>query len=174
MRVSLTSSCRYFPFRTPPITPYYCYSPQAAWALRSCYAPRKSWEYSSPCKRAVKYPFFDSFSNPSFTPQSAMTSFMSKRQQARNERALQDLIWNVPGNDRCADCGAKNPGAATQSPLLLLICIGWASWSVCEESLQTTLTWPAGDIPLHAMRCFTPKAGNPHFQGQVLEHGHVV
>jgi hypothetical protein len=41
---------------------------------------------------------------------------MSKRQQARNERALQDLVRSVPGNDRCADCGAKNPG--------------WASWSL--------------------------------------------
>jgi hypothetical protein len=41
---------------------------------------------------------------------------MNKRQQVRNERTLQELIKNVPGNDRCADCGAKNPG--------------WASWSL--------------------------------------------
>ncbi|KAF1987769.1 ArfGap-domain-containing protein [Aulographum hederae CBS 113979] len=41
---------------------------------------------------------------------------MNKRQQARNERALQDLIKTVPGNDKCADCGARNPG--------------WASWSL--------------------------------------------
>jgi hypothetical protein len=41
---------------------------------------------------------------------------VSKRQQARNERALEDLIRTTPGNDRCADCGAKNPG--------------WASWSL--------------------------------------------
>ena len=39
-----------------------------------------------------------------------MTLTINKRQQARNERALQDLIRNVPGNDRCADCGARNPG----------------------------------------------------------------
>ncbi|KAK8197797.1 uncharacterized protein BKA78DRAFT_306807 [Phyllosticta capitalensis] len=45
-----------------------------------------------------------------------MTSALSKRQQARNERALQELIKTVPGNDRCADCGARNPG--------------WASWSL--------------------------------------------
>ncbi|KAF2810161.1 ArfGap-domain-containing protein [Mytilinidion resinicola] len=45
-----------------------------------------------------------------------MAAFASKRQQARNERALQDLIKNVPGNDRCADCAARNPG--------------WASWSL--------------------------------------------
>ncbi|KAK0937624.1 Protein gts1 [Friedmanniomyces endolithicus] len=45
-----------------------------------------------------------------------MTSAISKRQQARNERTLQDLLKNVPGNDRCADCAAKNPG--------------WASWNL--------------------------------------------
>lgn len=39
-----------------------------------------------------------------------MSSILNKRQQARNERALQDLIKNVAGNDRCADCGTKNPG----------------------------------------------------------------
>ncbi|KAF2084214.1 ArfGap-domain-containing protein, partial [Saccharata proteae CBS 121410] len=45
-----------------------------------------------------------------------MASALNKRQQARNERSLQDLIKSVPGNDRCADCGARNPG--------------WASWSL--------------------------------------------
>ncbi|KAK5173505.1 Protein gts1 [Saxophila tyrrhenica] len=45
-----------------------------------------------------------------------MASAVSKRQQARNERQLQELIHSVPGNDRCADCGAKNPG--------------WASWNL--------------------------------------------
>ncbi|KAK5715299.1 Protein gts1 [Elasticomyces elasticus] len=44
-----------------------------------------------------------------------MTSAISKRQQARNERALQELL-TLPGNDRCADCAAKNPG--------------WASWNL--------------------------------------------
>jgi hypothetical protein len=38
---------------------------------------------------------------------------MSKRQQARNERDLQTLISSVPGNDRCADCQARNPGNAS-------------------------------------------------------------
>ncbi|KAE9378089.1 ArfGap-domain-containing protein [Stipitochalara longipes BDJ] len=41
---------------------------------------------------------------------------LSKRQQARNERTLQDLIKSVPGNNVCADCSARNPG--------------WASWSL--------------------------------------------
>ncbi|OMP81385.1 UBA domain-containing protein 3 [Diplodia seriata] len=45
-----------------------------------------------------------------------MSSALNKRQQARNERALQDLIKSTTGNDRCADCGARNPG--------------WASWSL--------------------------------------------
>ncbi|OXV12046.1 hypothetical protein Egran_00193 [Elaphomyces granulatus] len=45
-----------------------------------------------------------------------MVSLPSKRQQARNEKALQDLIKAVPGNDRCADCDARNPG--------------WASWNL--------------------------------------------
>ncbi|KAL4902241.1 hypothetical protein BDW74DRAFT_65953 [Aspergillus multicolor] len=45
-----------------------------------------------------------------------MVAGISKRQQQRNERALQDLIRSVPGNDRCADCSAMNPG--------------WASWNL--------------------------------------------
>ncbi|KAF2112448.1 hypothetical protein BDV96DRAFT_580751 [Lophiotrema nucula] len=45
-----------------------------------------------------------------------MASALNKRQQARNEKALQELIKSVPGNGQCADCGARNPG--------------WASWSL--------------------------------------------
>ena len=45
-----------------------------------------------------------------------MTATITKRQQARNEQALQELIQTVPGNDRCADCAARNPG--------------WASWNL--------------------------------------------
>ncbi|EED16508.1 GTPase activating protein for Arf, putative [Talaromyces stipitatus ATCC 10500] len=45
-----------------------------------------------------------------------MASIINKRQQARNERALHELIRTVPGNDRCADCQAGNPG--------------WASWNL--------------------------------------------
>jgi hypothetical protein len=40
---------------------------------------------------------------------------MSKRQQARNERELHNLL-QVSGNNKCADCGASNPG--------------WASWNL--------------------------------------------
>lgn len=40
---------------------------------------------------------------------------MSKRQQARNERELHDLL-SAPGNSQCADCSAKNPS--------------WASWNL--------------------------------------------
>ncbi|KAL2758061.1 hypothetical protein ACRALDRAFT_2099612 [Sodiomyces alcalophilus JCM 7366] len=45
-----------------------------------------------------------------------MASALSKRQQARNEKVLQELVHNVPGNNLCADCQARNPG--------------WASWSL--------------------------------------------
>ncbi|KAH0530753.1 hypothetical protein TsFJ059_005341 [Trichoderma semiorbis] len=45
-----------------------------------------------------------------------MTGTLSKRQQARNEAILQDLVHSVPGNDQCADCHARNPS--------------WASWSL--------------------------------------------
>ncbi|KAL7908973.1 hypothetical protein GGI35DRAFT_422723 [Trichoderma velutinum] len=45
-----------------------------------------------------------------------MSGTLSKRQQARNEATLQDLVHSVPGNDQCADCHARNPS--------------WASWSL--------------------------------------------
>ncbi|CAK7200877.1 Protein gts1 [Sporothrix eucalyptigena] len=45
-----------------------------------------------------------------------MTSVLSKRQQARNEKALQDLVQSVSGNNACADCQARNPA--------------WASWNL--------------------------------------------
>ncbi|KAK4168860.1 UBA domain-containing protein 3 [Cladorrhinum sp. PSN259] len=45
-----------------------------------------------------------------------MSGALSKRQQARNEKALHDLVKSVPGNDVCADCSTRNPS--------------WASWSL--------------------------------------------
>jgi len=39
-----------------------------------------------------------------------MAGVVSKRQQARNEKALYDLVQNVPGNNACADCQTRNPG----------------------------------------------------------------
>ncbi|KAJ0307156.1 hypothetical protein COL516b_004390 [Colletotrichum fioriniae] len=44
-----------------------------------------------------------------------MAGVLSKRQQARNEKVLHDLVQSVPGNNLCADCQARNPA--------------WASWS---------------------------------------------
>lgn len=43
---------------------------------------------------------------------------ISKRHQFRNERALQDLIRTVPGNDRCADCHTANPGGLILSIMM--------------------------------------------------------
>ncbi|OLN85994.1 UBA domain-containing protein 3 [Colletotrichum chlorophyti] len=45
-----------------------------------------------------------------------MTGVLSKRQQARNEKVLHDLVQSVAGNNFCADCQARNPA--------------WASWSL--------------------------------------------
>ena len=53
-----------------------------------------------------------------------MAGLMSKRQQARNEKVLQDLVHNVPGNNFCADCQARNPGTCALLPLVLLIVDG--------------------------------------------------
>lgn len=48
-----------------------------------------------------------------------MSSKSSKRQHARNEKVIQDLIKSVNGNDRCADCGANNTGVfATSSGVM--------------------------------------------------------
>ncbi|KAF2480669.1 hypothetical protein BDY17DRAFT_228522, partial [Neohortaea acidophila] len=55
-----------------------------------------------------------------------MAASISKRQQARNERQLQDLIQTVSGNDRCADCAAKNPGWASWN-LGIFLCVRCAS-----------------------------------------------
>lgn len=64
--------------------------------------------------------------NPLFTTSTSRRSSivamsLNKRQQARNEKALQDLIKSVPGNDICADCLANHPGKFddTQAPLIL-------------------------------------------------------
>ncbi|KAF4458590.1 GTS1-transcription factor of the Gcs1p Glo3p Sps18p family [Fusarium albosuccineum] len=45
-----------------------------------------------------------------------MSGILSKRQQARNEKVLQELVHNVPGNNMCADCHARNPGMLQISP----------------------------------------------------------
>ncbi|KAJ6262481.1 hypothetical protein Dda_3291 [Drechslerella dactyloides] len=44
-----------------------------------------------------------------------MSSAVSKRQQQRNEKLLQELIAKVPGNNQCADCRSRNPGTSTMN-----------------------------------------------------------
>lgn len=44
-----------------------------------------------------------------------MAPGISKREQARNEKTLTELIRTVPGNDRCADCDALSPGLSLQT-----------------------------------------------------------
>lgn len=39
-----------------------------------------------------------------------MSGALSKRQQARNEKFLHELVQSVRGNNKCADCHAPNPG----------------------------------------------------------------
>lgn len=70
-----------------------------------------------------------------------MNGPLNKRQQARNEKVLQELVHSVPGNNQCADCQARNPGSSRvrvfSTVCLILACMltssdtGWASWSVC-------------------------------------------
>lgn len=45
-----------------------------------------------------------------------MSGILSKRQLARNEIALQELV-KLPGNNVCADCQARNPGKNSLSIL---------------------------------------------------------
>lgn len=45
-----------------------------------------------------------------------MAPGISKREQARNEKTLAELIRTIPGNDRCADCDALSPGMSLQNP----------------------------------------------------------
>jgi hypothetical protein len=48
-----------------------------------------------------------------------MAGAMSKRQQARNEKVLHDMVQTVSGNNLCADCQSRNPGMNGASPLIL-------------------------------------------------------
>ncbi|KAM0264447.1 hypothetical protein ACHAQJ_000638 [Trichoderma viride] len=67
-----------------------------------------------------------------------MTGALSKRQQARNEAILQELVHSVPGNDLCADCHARNPA--------------WASWSVRYPFLYPFVKGPL--LAIHALGVF--------------------
>lgn len=119
-------------------------------------------------------------------------AIMNRRQQARNERALQDLIHNAPGNDRCADCQARNPGARYPRPdktlarlLTLVFRLGKLECEcpvsyICisrrrrQASVLTKIIRVlAGNLPLHALRRDTSEAGHAHLKGQIPQHGHL-
>lgn len=108
-----------------------------------------------------------------------MSGVISKRQQARNEKQLHELVHTVTGNNICADCYARNPGVWRAAL--------WRSWNIfkltvssmglmeCTISLRqigpTDLTTRltigphllVGRIPLHAMRGHPPEARHPYF-----------
>jgi hypothetical protein len=112
----------------------------------------------------------------------------SKRQQARNERDLQALISSVPGNDRCADCQARNPGKST-SRIFPNLQAGADTARMGElecrfynpqhspQPFTLCLSLPilllVGRLPLHALRRLAPQARNTHIQGQISQHGHM-
>lgn len=50
-----------------------------------------------------------------------MNGPLNKRQQARNEKTLQDLVQKVPGNNVCADCQTRNPGQCESTSTSMLI-----------------------------------------------------
>ena len=115
---------------------------------------------------------------------------LSKRHQARNERALQELIKAVPGNDRCADCGAKNPGMCCWSlydcnDMLISICrmgqlecmesqSSKTSKRLSKDQSLTVVSQSARHISVYAMRLTPPQARDTHFEGQITEHGQLV
>lgn len=78
-----------------------------------------------------------------------MSGAQSKRQAARNEKVLQELVQGVPGNNLCADCHSRNPGKNAFLDSLFVLAVNlsgflstnnqplktaWASWSVRTES----------------------------------------
>jgi len=130
-----------------------------------------------------------------------MTSALSKRQQARNEKVLQDLVQSVAGNNFCADCQARNPG---QSPSQTCsVDRRGLTKSRCQvghhgvyarpfdpphpnpeprtarprflhaRTRMLTLIWgiAVGHLLVHAVRHDPPQVGHPRVQGQVAEHG---
>lgn len=62
-----------------------------------------------------------------------MNGPLNKRQQARNEKILQDLVQNVPGNNTCADCQNRNPGQSWIDPSLPHL-----FWTLWQFSVLTT------------------------------------
>jgi hypothetical protein len=74
-----------------------------------------------------------------------MSGTLSKRQQARNEAILQELVHSVPGNDQCADCHARNPGMHHALPMLLALVVQpFANRDPCDRLgiMECTISFP--------------------------------
>lgn len=119
-----------------------------------------------------------------------MASALSKRQQARNEKALQDLVHHVPGNNLCADCHARNPGlfkllrvfelaslptdANRPCSLGIMECMKEISPPTGARISSDTDQFVVGRFLMYALCCDTPKARDSYLQSQVAEYGQLV
>ncbi|KAI8987614.1 hypothetical protein BDF20DRAFT_851171 [Mycotypha africana] len=77
------------------------------------------------CQRMVGIIVFLFYFVSNFIKYTEMHQKQSKAYQIRVEREL-DKLFKLPGNDRCADCGARNPRWASYS-LGVLLCVRCAS-----------------------------------------------
>ena len=102
-----------------------------------------------------------------------MSGALSKRQQARNEKQLNELVQTVAGNNVCADCHARNPGRSSYMFPCALRAPHLQPIANHLTSLSLGIMESRG-IPVHALRLNSSKARYAHLQSQVVEHGQLV